>query len=332
RKSLLRITFRQLEIFRAVCESRSYSRAARVMALTQPAVSSQIRQLEEVIGQPLFEYVARKLYLTDAAEALLQTSEDVFARLESLDMQLSDLRGTLQGQLTLAVESSAQYFVPHLFGAFRNQHPEVVLHLTVANRAQILQRLADNLDDLVIMSLVPQDMALEFLPFMNNPIVAVAPAAQPLCAIGPVTLAQLQEWPLLIREAGSGTRKACEEYFQQQRVRFARTYEVSSFAAQAESVAAGLGLALMPRHAIGPQLASGQLHELPVEELPLYRSWCAVHARGKRLSPVAEAFLAFIRTERAQIGALASRFGGTPNGPLSGNPPSPAPDTRPARG
>lgn len=330
RKSLLRITFRQLEIFRAVCEHRSYSRAARVMALTQPAVSSQIRQLEEVIGQPLFEYVARKLYLTEAAEALLEASADVFARLESLDMQLSDLRGTLQGQLTLAVESSAQYFVPHLFGAFRRQHPEVVLQLMVVNRAQILQRLAENRDDLVIMSLVPQDMALEFLPFMNNPIVAVAPPGHPLCAASRISLPQLQEWPLLIREAGSGTRKACEEYFQQQRVRFARTFEVSSFAAQAESVAAGLGLALMPRHAVGAQLASGQLRELPVEELPLYRSWCAVHARGKRLSPVAEAFLAFIRAERAQIGALATRFGGTQHGPQSGNPPSPAPDTPPA--
>ena len=107
RKSLMRMTFRQLQIFRAVCESRSYSRAAEEMALTQPAVSLQIRQLEELLGQPLFDYVAKKLYLTPAAEALLRASEDVFGRLEALDMQLSDLQGSLQGQLSLESQLGA---------------------------------------------------------------------------------------------------------------------------------------------------------------------------------------------------------------------------------
>ena len=125
RKSLLRITFRQLEIFRAVCDSRSYSRAARVMALTQPAVSLQMRQLEELIGQPLFEYVGRKLYLTEAATLLLEASGDVFSRLEILDMQLSAMQGTLQGELRLAVASSIQYLTPHLLAAFRQRHPQV---------------------------------------------------------------------------------------------------------------------------------------------------------------------------------------------------------------
>lgn len=107
RKSLMRMTLRQLQIFNEVCDLRSYSRAAEEMALTQPAVSLQIRQLEELIGQPLFEYVGKKLYLTEAAEALQRASHDIFGRLESLDMQLSDMQGSLQGQLKLAIESSA---------------------------------------------------------------------------------------------------------------------------------------------------------------------------------------------------------------------------------
>ncbi|CAD5107174.1 LysR family transcriptional regulator [Zestomonas carbonaria] len=315
RKSLMRMTLRQLQVFRAVCESRSYSRAAEEMALTQPAVSLQIRQLEELVDQPLFEYIGKKLYLTDAAEVLLKASADIFGRLESLDMQLSDLQGSLQGQLNLAVESSAKYFVPHLFAAFKRQHPEVNLHLVVVNRAQVIKRLSDNRDDLVIMSLVPQDMALEFLPFLNNPIVAVAPPEHPLCHAARLTLKDLEPYPLLIREPGSGTRKACEEYLQQKRAHFAQTLEVASLDAQRECVSAGLGLALLPRHAVNLELAGGLLRELPVEELPLYRSWCVVHARGKRLSPVAQAFLAFIRSERAQISALAARFGGTANAP-----------------
>src|SRR5690606_19884387 len=108
----------------------------------------------------LFEYVSKKLYLTEAAQALQQASRDIFGRLESLDMQLSDMQGSLQGQLKLAVESSCKYFIPHLFAAFKRQHPEVSLSLMVVNRAQVIRRLADNRDELVVMSAVPLDMGL----------------------------------------------------------------------------------------------------------------------------------------------------------------------------
>lgn len=308
RKSLLRMTFRQLQVFRLVCDNRSYSRAAEEMALTQPAVSLQIRQLEELLGQPLFDYIGKKLYLTDAAEALLLASADIFGRLESLDMQLADLQGSLQGQLSLAVESSAKYFVPHLFAAFRREYPEVNLQLVVVNHAQALKRLSANRDDLLIMSLVPPEMSLEFLPFLNNPIIAVAPPDHPLCSQGPLTLQDLTAWPLLIREPGSGTRQACEEYCHQKRAHFAHSLEVGSMEGQREGVIAGLGLALLPRHAVRRELECGALRELPVAELPLLHSWCLVHPRGKYLSPVAQAFFAFVRNQRSQINALAERF------------------------
>jgi len=310
RKSLMRITFRQLQVFNEVCDLRSYSRAAEEMSLTQPAVSLQIRQLEELIGQPLFDYVGKKLYMTEAAEALQLASRDIFGRLENLDMQLSDMLGSLQGQLKLAVESSAKYFVPHLFAAFKRQHPEVNLQLTVVNRAQAVRRLSDNRDDLVIMSMVPQDMGLEFLPFLNNPLVAVGPADHPLCALGPLRLQDLEPYTLLMREQGSGTRMACEEYFKEKRVHFNHTLEVASNESQRECAVAGLGVALLTRHAVSLELATGLLRELPVEELPLYRSWCVVQAKAKRLSPVAHAFLDFIRSERLQISALVERFDG----------------------
>ncbi|WP_122677556.1 LysR family transcriptional regulator [Pseudomonas viridiflava] len=312
RKSLMRMTLRQLRIFNEVCDLRSYSRAAEEMALTQPAVSLQIRQLEELVGQPLFEYVGKKLYLTEAAEALQAASKDIFGRLENLDMQLSDMQGSLQGQLKLAIESSCKYFVPHLFAAFKRHYPEVSLNLTVVNRALVIRRLSDNRDNLVIMSMVPQDMGLEFLPFLNNPIVAVAPPDHPLCNHTSLNLRDLEPWPLLTREPGSGTRRACEEYFKEKRVHFTQTSEVSSSEAQRECVVAGLGLAMLTRHAVCQELATGALVELPVAELPLYRSWCVVQGRDKRLSPVAHAFLAFIRSERAQISQLVERFDGRP--------------------
>ncbi|WPO99977.1 LysR family transcriptional regulator [Pseudomonas sp. HR96] len=314
RKSLMRMTLRQLQVFNEVCDLRSYSRAAEEMSLTQPAVSLQIRQLEELVGQPLFDYVGKKLYLTEAAQALQRASRDIFGRLENLDMQLADLQGSLQGQLKLAVESSAKYFVPHLFAAFKRQHPEVNLQLSVVNRAQAIRRLADNRDDLTVMSMVPQDMGLDFMPFLNNPIVAVATPEHPLSQLAQLRLQDLEPWTLLVREQGSGTRMACEEYFKEKRVHFSQTLEVASADAQRECVIAGLGVALLTRHAVNLELATGALKELAVEELPLYRSWCVVQAKARRQSPVALAFQAFIRAERAQISVLAGRFDGLPKG------------------
>ena len=308
---------RQLQVFQAVCETRSYSKAASLMSLTQPAVSLQIRQLEELVDQPLFDYVSKKLYLTPAAEVLLKAGEDIFARMKDLDTQLINLHGALQGQLKLAVESSAQYFTPHLFAAFKKHHPEVSLQLTVVNRAQVIERMSQNRDDVVVMSLVPNDMALEFLPFLNNPIVCVASSEHPLSHVPKLNLRDLEAYPLLVREQGSGTRKACEEFFQQKRVHFTQLIEISSLGAQREAVLANLGIGFVPRHAVSLELGTGLLKELPIVELPIYRSWCLVHPRGKRLSPVAQAFSEFVRVERAEISALAMRFGGAPHAPLS---------------
>ena len=304
RKPLMRLTFRQLQVFEAVCEARSYSRAADIMALTQPAVSLQVRQLEEVVGAPLFNYVNRTLYLTEAGEALRQTGRDLFARLGSLDMQLSDLRGALHGQLRLGVESSAQYLAPHLFSQFRNSHPQVDLALTVGNHARVLRRLTENREDVALMSGVPSGSDLDFLPLLDNAIVAVARPGHALAGRHDLSLRDLTAYPLLVREVGSGTRQACEDYLKQKRAHFAEQLEIGAFEAQREAVRAGLGLALLPRQAIRSDLAAGSLVELDVADLPLRRSWCVVQVRGKPLSPVAQAFVDYLRGQRSLINAL----------------------------
>lgn len=308
RKTLMRMTLRQLQVFRAVCSCQSFSRAAEEMALTQSAVSQQIRQLEEQVEQPLFEYVGRKLYLTEAATSLLAATEDIFARLESLDMSLSTLQGSLQGELRLAVVSSIQYLTPHLLGAFRERYPEVSFRLEIATRGQVIQRLRDNLDDVVLMGLVPEDRALEFFPFLNNPIIAVASPEHPLAGRSALPLTHMESLTVLQREPGSGTRKASDDFLQEKRVHLQRSMQLGSSESLIQGAIAGLGIALVSAHAASAYIRSGELVRLDFTELPLLRSWCAVHARGKRLSPVAQAFLEFLRSERAQIRRLGERF------------------------
>lgn len=308
RKSLYRLTLRQMQVFQAVCRSLSYSRAAEQMSLTQSAVSQQIRQLEELVGQALFEYVGKKLYMTEAADSLLQASGDIFARLDSLDMSLSTLQGSLQGELRLAVVSSIQYLTPHLLAAFRERFPQISFRLEVTRRSQVIQRLQDNQDDVVLMGLVPEDRALEFFPFLNNGIIAVAAPSHPLAHQASLALAELESQCVLQREPGSGTRKACDDFLMQRRVHLQHVMQMGSGESMVQGAAAGLGIALVAEHSAAALLRNGDLVRLDFTELPLYRSWCAVHARGKRMSPVANAFLSYLREERAAIRAIAARF------------------------
>jgi DNA-binding transcriptional LysR family regulator len=178
----------------------------------------------------------------------------------------------------------------------------------VASRAQIIQRLADNRDDVVLMGLVPEDRALEFFPVLNNPIVAVAAPDHPLAGQQQLPLSTLEAEMVLQREAGSGIRKACDEFLQLKRVHLQQVMQLGSTEALVQGAIAGLGVAMVPGHAAAPFIRHGELVCLNIAELPLMRSWCAVHARGKRLSPVAEAFLGFLREERALIRQLAEPF------------------------
>lgn len=288
---LNRLTLRQIQVFLAVCRLNSYSKAAEELALTQPAVSAQVRQLEELIGEPLLDYLGKQLYLTPAGEALRRAGRDLLQRLVSLEMELSELQGVMQGTLNLAVESSAQYFMPAELATFCASHPAVSVELEVVNHSEALRRLADNRDDLVVMGLVPDDRALTFIPFRENEMVAVAAPAHPLCGQRDVPLLRLAEETLLVREPGSGTRKAFDNYCQQQQVIFRRRQQLGSLEALKRGVEANLGIAVLPRVALETELGDGRLALIDVKGLPLRRSWCAVHPRGKNLTPVAAAFL-----------------------------------------
>lgn len=288
---LSRLTLRQIQVFLTVSRLGSYSKAATELALTQPAVSAQVRQLEDVVGQSVFNYLGKQLYLTAVGEAVQSAGRDLLQRLIALEMELAEVRGLMQGALSIAVESSAQYFMPTVIAAFCKAHPAVEVVLEVVNNQEALRRLRDNIDDLIVMGLVPTDRALMFVPFRDNELIVVASADHALAAQQSISLVRLAEEVLLVREVGSGTRKAFETFCLQQSVVFRRRQQLGSLEAIKQGVRNGLGVAVLPREACASELREGLLIELDVVGLPLRRSWCAVHPRGKNLTPVAEAFL-----------------------------------------
>ncbi|APE31949.1 LysR family transcriptional regulator [Halomonas aestuarii] len=294
-KLLNRLTFRQLQVFRAVYEQHSYSRAAEALGLTQPAVSAQIRQLEQAIGQPLFKYAGRTLHLLPAADALAASTRAIFGQVSRLQMTLSDMDGTISGELNLAAVSTAQYVVPHLLARFRAHYPYVQVRLRVCNRSQALVRLAERRDDLVIMARVPEDDELTFMPILDNEMIPVVWPGHPLLDADRPTLEDFARHYVLMREPGSGVRSAFEERAAEQDVTLSHAIELGTNEAVKQGVMAQLGVAVLPRLAVRLEIEAGLLAPLDLPGFPLRHSWCTVHPRDHFPTPVTELFLRFVR-------------------------------------
>ena len=300
-KLISRLSLRQLQVFKAVHEQEGYSKAAAMLGLTQPAVSAQIRQLEQALEHRLFEYVGRRLYCTPAGEAVASHISQIFEQLKTMQGELHALKGQLAGDLRIAAVSTAQYVVPHLLQLFLQQHPAIQARVDVVNRQQALERLADNRDDIVIMGLVPSQKPLTSLPFLDNQLLAVAPAQHPLTRAGAVTLEQFMQYPLLLREPGSGTRLALEQHCQQQRISLQAVMELGSNDAVKHAVMAGMGVAILPKMGILAELRLGLLQQVAVDDFPLRRSWCLVYPQAKQPSPLSRAFIDFVQSQMATI-------------------------------
>ncbi|CAM3958797.1 LysR substrate-binding domain-containing protein [Vreelandella rituensis] len=294
-KLLNRLTFRQLQVFQAVHRQRSYSRAAEQLGLSQPAVSAQVRQLEQALGQPLFKYAGKTLHVLPAADTLAGSTREIFGQLSRLQMNLSDMSGKITGELNLAAVSSAQYVVPYLLARFRAHYPDVKLRLKVCNRSQALERLADQHDDLVIMAMVPEDDQLVVMPILDNELIAVVWPEHPLLYAPAPRLIDFARHYVLMREPGSGVRNAFEQIAAAQNVTLSHCIELGTNEAIKQGVMAHLGVAVLPRLAVQLELEQGLLYELILPDFPIRRSWCMVYSRERFPTPVTEVFLRFVR-------------------------------------
>jgi len=301
-----RLTFRQLQVFKAVYKSNSYSKAGEELGLTQPAVSQQIRQIEQSLEKPLFSYIGRKLYCTAVGERLSQSIDTIFLELESLQADLATLEGTVAGELKILAVSTAQYVVPYLLRDFIEQHPQISVSVRVVNRAVAMQGLDNNCDDLVIMGMVPANKPLSSLPFLDNELVPVVPAGHTLCSKKNITPQEFLDSQLLMREAGSGSRLAIERHCQLHHLRIQARMELGSNDAIKHAVIAGLGVAILPKLSILSELELGKIKLLNIEGFPLRRSWCVVHPQAKHLTPVMKAFMNYIQQNINHFGKIFS--------------------------
>lgn len=287
----MRFSLRQLHIFEAVARHLSYTRAAEELHLTQPAVFAQVKQLEESVGQPLLERIGKQLFLTDAGTEVLATSRETVAAVERLEMRLADMQGLKKGRLRIAIVTTAKYLIPRLLGEFCTRYPGIEAALTVTNREKLLARLAENVDDLVVLGVPPEHLDVVATPIADNPLVVVARNDHPLAGKRRIPPERLAREPFVMREPGSGTRLATERFFAEHQLSVRVRMELGSNEAIKQAIVGGLGISVLSLHTLALEGAAGLLQPLDVRGFPLQRKWYVAYPQGKHLSAVATAFL-----------------------------------------
>jgi len=295
-------TLRQLEVFEAIARLGSFTRAAEELYLTQPTVSMQIKKLADAVGLPLFEQVGKKIYLTDAGRVLHAFTREIFDHFARFEMTLADMKGLKRGTLKLAVVTTAKYFAPRLLGPFCQQYPGIEISLKVSNRERVLERLGDNQDDLYILGQPPVDLDAVAEPFLENPLVVLAPVSHPLAGKKKIALSRLAEEPFILREAGSGTRAATERLFAERGLKMKVRMDLGSNEAIKQAIVGGLGISVLSRHTLALDAPMGQLTILDVEGFPIERHWYFAYPTGKQLSIVARTFLDYLKQAPKFVG------------------------------
>ncbi|MEL6470144.1 MAG: LysR substrate-binding domain-containing protein [Cyanobacteria bacterium J06623_4] len=294
---MIHATLHQLKVFEATARHGSFTRAAEELYLTQPTVSIQVKQLTKAVGLPLFEQIGKRLYLTEAGQKLLDTCQEIFSGLEKFEMSVADLKGMKQGQLKLAVITTAKYFVPRLLGPFCQRYPGIDISLKVTNHQRLQESMAANEDDLYIISQSPSQPDLKIHPFLENPLIVLAPTGHPLAKKKNIPIEMLNNQPFIMREPGSGTRKAVEKLFSEKDIKVKVSLELGSNEAIKQAIAGGLGISVLSQHTIISEGTTGEFAILDVQGFPIERHWYVANLAGKQLSVVAETFLQFLLEE-----------------------------------
>ena len=300
------VTLRQLRVFAAVAKHSSFVRAAEQLHLTPPAVSMQVKELEREVGLPLFDRAGKAVSLTITGEYLLAHTHRMLSVLKDAEDQVARFKGLTGGRLVIGMVSTAEYFLPRLLAQFRADHPDVLVSLQVGGRERLVGLMQRNEVDLAVMGRPPKGWPSRAEPFAKHPHVLVTAPGHPFTRIEQVPAAALARESLIVREPGSGTRAALEEYLHEQRLELRPTMEMTSNETIKQAVMAGLGVSLLSLHTIGLELQHGLIATPEVDGLPVMRRWHVVVTHGKQLSPAAEAFRYFV-LERGEA-LLAAMF------------------------
>jgi DNA-binding transcriptional LysR family regulator len=301
------LTLRQLQIFAVAARHLSYARAAEELHLTPPAVSMQLKQLEDNVGLPLFERMGRGVALTGAGELLLHHALRVLGEIKDAEANLMAMAGAKTGQISVGLVSTAKYFMPRLLAQFAQEHPGIDVQFSVGNREALLQKLHDNTIDLAVTGRTPVEFDAHAEPIASHPYILIGPADHPLRDARRFDLHELRHETFLLREEGSGSRRVAEEMFKNHLFTPARTISMGSNETIKQAVMAGMGVSLISLHTLPLELKTREVSLLDVIGTPIERTWYVVNMNAKRLLPAGQKFRNFLLDEAAS--GLEREFG-----------------------
>ena len=293
-------TLSQLEIFLKICQNQSITKAAEELHLTQPAVSIQLKNLQNQFDIPLTEVIGRKLYVTDFGKEVAKMAENIIFQAHEIAHKSKAFKGELSGKLKISVVSTGKYVIPYFLASFLKKNPGVALKLDVTNKVKVLENIANNEVDFSLVSVLPTDMNIENLELLQNKLYLIT-GKNSHYPKKKYDVSILEELPIIYREKGSGTRYTMERYFESKGILLRKQMELTSNEAVKQAIIAGLGSSIMPLIGLKNEIYTGDLKIIPVKGLPIKSFWQLIWQKNKGFSPVASAFLQHLREEKDRI-------------------------------
>lgn len=293
-------TLNQLQVFLKVAQTLSVTKAAEQLHLTQPAVSIQLKNFQAQFDIPLTEVVGRKIYITEFGKEIAAAASEIINQVNGINQKSLQYKGQLAGRLKITIVSTAKYVMPYFLSEFLKRNPGVELLMDVTNKQRVVESLEENEVDFSMVSILPQKLNLEHIDLLPNKLYMVGNTRSAFDENRSLE-EQFDELKWIYREKGSGTRQMMETFVEQNHWAIAKKLELTSNEAVKQAVIAGLGFSIMPLIGLKNELNNGDIKIFSVDGLPMATMWQLVWVKGKKHSPVAQAFIAYIKKEAPDL-------------------------------
>ncbi|GAA4972968.1 LysR family transcriptional regulator [Algibacter aquimarinus] len=297
----MNFTLHQLRVFTVIVQNKSITKAAEELNMTQPAASIQLKNFQDQFDIPLTEVLGRQLYVTNFGMEIYEIAESILNQVGTIEYRTEAFKGLLSGKLRISVVSTGNYVMPYFLRGFLKQHPQIDLVLDVSNKTNVIKDLEQNEVDFSLVTVSPQHLELEEEPLMINKLHLVAASSHDLDIKKVEDKSIFSRIPLIYREEGSGTRFTMQQFFAEEAIKPKIKLELTTNEAIIQAVVADIGMSIVSLLSIKNELLQNELKIIPVKDLPLKSTWKLIWLKKKNLSPVALAFLDYVRQEKDNV-------------------------------
>jgi DNA-binding transcriptional LysR family regulator len=290
----------QLAIFLKIVETKSVTKTADYMHLTQPAVSIQLKNFQRQFDVPLLEVINKRIFITDFGKEIALSAENILNEVNTIDYRLMKFKGKLTGSLKISAVSTGKYVIPYFLSDFLKKNEGVELRLDVSNKSKVIESLEKNETDFSLVSVLPSKLKLNKIDLMPNSLYLIG-NYKSVFGKEPLNKSILEELPMIYREEGSSTRIAMEKFIEKSHISVRKKIELTSNEAVKQAVLAEIGYSIMPIIGIRNELQNKQLKIIPVRGLPLKTIWNLIWLKNKKLSPVAKSFIEELEKNKTKL-------------------------------